>query len=79
MPRQSLIRAVPDLALDRQEEALALARREVARDDGVGMVDEVLGCLEDSEYSRRAIGRRGQDTRAVRAEGDTPYLTLVAI
>ncbi len=39
MPRQSLVRTVPDLALHRQEEALALARREFARHDGLGVVD----------------------------------------
>ncbi len=75
MPRQSLNWTVPDL--DRQEEALALARREFARDYGVGVVDEVLGCLEDAEYSRRAIDRRGQDTLPVGTEGNTPYPTLL--
>ncbi len=61
MPRRSLIRAVPDLGLHRQEEALALARREVARDDGLGVVDEVLGLLahvagDDAAVKNRTIG-----------------------
>ncbi len=63
-PRSTLIRTIPDLALSRQEEAFALAGSELARHDGPGVIDQILGCLEHIEYPgskvfrSRHIGRR---------------------
>ena len=60
--------AVPDVALYQQEEALALAGRELARHDAFCIIDQVLGGRENTYYSSITVPRDNCDVSSIRTE-----------
>jgi hypothetical protein len=79
-----LARAIPNITLDGQEETQALAGRQFARHDSVGIVDEILGGSEDAHDSSVCIAEDNRDSASIGVErrsrerwfaGD-PLLTL---